>query len=189
MLYPYENRTQPLHMYMNVRSLWRITGFGHCSSCYLKWDQFLSQFKLRNILNLRADYIKWQNSHPHNSEELKQFQAESKYNTLNPNTSLLPANYIATDGGMQFTEHLCIAKFLDNVGGATFKSYTCCDWTKAKKTHWWELFYDFKQTQSIEFHSAIKCIKAQWKVKWKPSFILGIRETIVSFRTNSISSV
>lgn len=111
MLYPYENRTQPLHMYMNVQSLWRITGFGHCSSCYLKWDQFLSQFKLRNILNLRADYIKWQNSHPHNSEELKQFQAESKYNTLNPNTSLLPANYIATDGGMQFTEHLCIAKF------------------------------------------------------------------------------
>lgn len=68
-------------------------------------------FKLRNILTLRADYIQWQSPHLHNSKEWKQLQTESEYNTLNPNSNLLPANYITTDGGMQFTEHLCIAKF------------------------------------------------------------------------------
>lgn len=94
-----------------LKNYWMLKRSGHCSSCYFNRDQFLSQLKLRNILNLRADYIQWQNPHPHNSEEWKQFQTESEYNTLNPNSNLLPANYIAADGGMQFTEHLCIAKF------------------------------------------------------------------------------
>lgn len=90
---------------------WMFKRSGHRSSCYFKWDQFLFQFKLRNILTLRADYIQWQSPHPHNSKEWKQFQTETEYNTLNSNSNLLPANYITTDGGMQFTEHLCIAKF------------------------------------------------------------------------------
>lgn len=68
----WQKDTAITHAYECIKPLknyWMLKRSGHCSSCYLKWDQFLSQLKLRNILNLRADYIKWQNLHPHNSEE------------------------------------------------------------------------------------------------------------------------
>lgn len=110
----WKKNTAIIHAYECIKSsksCWMHKRSGHCSSCHLNWDQFISQLKQRNILNSRADYVQWQNPHPQNSEEGKQFKTASEYNTLNPNSNLLPANYIATDGGMQFTEHLCIAKF------------------------------------------------------------------------------